>query len=60
MVVLDVIMPGMDGVDVLREMKKRWPLIEVIMLTGHASAASGMGQVQRPWITVDVGICFGK
>lgn len=36
-VVLDVKMPGMDGIEALREIKKRYPLIEVIMLTGHAS-----------------------
>lgn len=35
-VVLDVKMPGMDGIDVLREIKSRHPLVEVIMLTGHA------------------------
>jgi DNA-binding NtrC family response regulator len=36
-VVLEVKMPGMDGIETLREIKKRHPLIEVIMLTGHAS-----------------------
>jgi len=36
-VVLDVKMPGMDGIQTLREIKKRDPLVEVIMLTGHAS-----------------------
>lgn len=36
-VVLDVRMPGMDGIETLREIKKINPLIEVIMLTGHAS-----------------------
>jgi two-component system, OmpR family, response regulator len=41
-VILDVKMPGMDGVDVLREMKRKWPLMEVIMLTGHASVESGI------------------
>ena len=35
--VLDVRMPGMDGLTALREIKKLNPLIEVIMLTGHAS-----------------------
>jgi DNA-binding NtrC family response regulator len=36
-VVLDVKMPGMDGIQTLREVKKKFPLTEVIMLTGHAS-----------------------
>ena len=36
-VVLDVKMPGMDGITALQEIKKLDPLIEVIMLTGHAS-----------------------
>ena len=44
-VVLDVKMPGMDGIQTLREIKKTRPLVEVIMLTGHASlevASEGM------------------
>ncbi|HDZ23682.1 MAG TPA: response regulator [Desulfobacteraceae bacterium] len=36
-VVLDVKMPGMDGIETLQEIKKRYPLVEVIMLTGHAN-----------------------
>jgi DNA-binding NtrC family response regulator len=36
-VVLDVRMPGMDGIETLRQIKKTAPLTEVIMLTGHAS-----------------------
>jgi len=44
-VVLDVRMPGMDGIQTLREIKRSFPLIEVVMLTAHASmeaAAEGM------------------
>jgi DNA-binding NtrC family response regulator len=36
-VVLDVRMPKMDGIETLREIKRRFPIIEVIMLTGHAN-----------------------
>jgi len=36
-IILDVRMPGMDGIETLKEIKKRHPLTEVIMLTGHAS-----------------------
>ncbi|MBI4797231.1 MAG: response regulator [Desulfarculus sp.] len=36
-VVLDVKMPGMSGLDVIRHIKKAHPLVEVIMLTGHAN-----------------------
>ena len=45
-VVLDVKMPGMDGIETLREIKKRKPLTEVIMLTGHASVESGIQGMQ--------------
>jgi DNA-binding NtrC family response regulator len=41
-VVLDVKMPGMDGIETLREIKKRMPLTEVIMLTGHANLEVAM------------------
>ncbi|NLI80703.1 MAG: response regulator [Deltaproteobacteria bacterium] len=45
-VILDVRMPGMDGIETLKEMKKRRPLMEVIMLTGHASVEAGMQGMQ--------------
>jgi len=46
-VILDVRMPGMEGTEVLHEIKRIKPLTEVIMLTGHAtvdSAIDGMKQ----------------
>jgi len=41
-VILDVKMPGMDGVEVLRRIKQKHPLVEVIMLTGHGSVESAV------------------
>jgi DNA-binding NtrC family response regulator len=46
-VILDVKMPGMDGIETLAEIKTKFPLIEVIMLSGHTdveSAIEGMKQ----------------
>jgi DNA-binding NtrC family response regulator len=46
-VILDVKMPGMDGIETLAEIKKKFPLMEVIMLSGHStveSAIEGMKQ----------------
>ena len=36
-VVLDVRMPDLDGIEATRDIKAAYPLIEVILLTGHAS-----------------------
>jgi DNA-binding NtrC family response regulator len=41
-VILDVRMPGMDGIETLRALKKDYPLTEVIMLTGHASVEAAV------------------
>ncbi len=44
-VILDVKMPGMGGLETLAAIKKQYPAIEVILLTGHStieSAVKGM------------------
>jgi two-component system, NtrC family, sensor kinase len=41
-VVLDVKMPGIDGVETLRRVKEKHPDTEVILLTGHASTRDGV------------------
>ena len=35
--VLDLKMPGIDGMEVLRRVKKKFPSIQVIILTGHGT-----------------------
>jgi two-component system nitrogen regulation response regulator NtrX len=37
MVLLDIWMPGQDGLSVLRQIKERWPSIPVVMISGHGS-----------------------
>src|SRR3989339_441458 len=41
-VVLDVKMPEMDGIQTLVELKRKAPLVEVIMLTGHATVETAI------------------
>ena len=64
-VILDVKMPGKDGIEVLQDIKKAHPLVEVIMLTGHAtveSAIDGMklGAADYLMKPCDVDILIGK
>lgn len=41
-VILDVKMPGMDGLEALAAIKQQHPNVEVIMLTGHATVESAI------------------
>ena len=41
-VILDVKMPGMDGIETLKELKSAYPIIEIVMLTAHATVESAI------------------
>ncbi len=41
-VVLDILMPDLDGIKVVEKLKKTYPLVEVVMLTGHATIQSAI------------------
>jgi len=45
-VILDVKMPGIDGIETLREIKRMKPLTEVIMLTGYATVETAIKGMQ--------------
>jgi DNA-binding response OmpR family regulator len=42
LVFLDLKMPGMDGMDVLRRIKDDWPTIRVIIITAHGTIESAV------------------
>ncbi len=46
-VVLDLKMPGMDGIEALERIKSRKPDIQVVLLTGHATVAKSVEAMKR-------------
>jgi DNA-binding NtrC family response regulator len=46
-VILDVKMPGMDGIETLAEIKRKHPLVEVIMLTGHGTLGEAIDGMKK-------------
>lgn len=40
--IVDVMMPGLSGIETLREIKRLKPLVEVLMLTGHATVETAI------------------
>lgn len=45
-VLLDLRMPGMSGMEVLRQIRTRLPTVEVIVLTGHGGVETGIEGMQ--------------
>ncbi|CAN2040277.1 two-component system, NtrC family, sensor kinase [Candidatus Magnetomoraceae bacterium gMMP-15] len=46
-VVLDMKMPGMDGIEVLQHIKEDYPQTEVILLTGHVTTQDGVEGIKK-------------
>ena len=46
-VILDLKMPGMDGLEALNRLKEKQPEIQVILLTGHATVEKGVEAIKR-------------
>lgn len=45
--VVDLAMPGIDGIETLKQIKKVRPDVEVIMLTGQATVKSGIDAMKH-------------
>lgn len=41
-IVLDMVMPGMNGIETLKKIKEKKPEFQVILLTGHATIKDGI------------------
>ncbi len=41
-VILDIKMPGMDGIETLKQIKSKYPIIEIILLTGHGAVETAV------------------
>ncbi|MGE5676095.1 MAG: sigma-54-dependent transcriptional regulator [Mycobacterium leprae] len=46
LVMLDLVMPGMDGLTVLREIKKQYPHLPVIMMTAYATVQTAVEAIK--------------
>ncbi|HZP43095.1 MAG TPA: sigma-54 dependent transcriptional regulator [Candidatus Binatia bacterium] len=45
-VLLDVVMPGMDGIQVLEELRTRWPRLPIVMLTATKTVKTAVGAMK--------------
>lgn len=41
-IILDIKMPGMDGIETLKQIKAKHPVVEVILLTGHGAVETAV------------------
>lgn len=46
-VITDIKMPGVDGLELLQHIKRDWPDTEVIMITGHGDMGSAIESLRR-------------
>lgn len=64
-VILDLKMPGLDGIQTLSLLKQQDPSVEVILLTGHGSTSAGIEGMQKGLFDylmkpVDIGVIVEK
>jgi DNA-binding response OmpR family regulator len=46
LMILDILMPGIDGVEVMQRAHRQWPELLVIILTGHGSLESAITAIR--------------
>ncbi len=46
-VITDMVLPGMDGLALLSEIKRAWPEIEVVVMTGYATVRNAVASIKQ-------------
>jgi two-component system response regulator AtoC len=68
LVTLDVVLPGMDGLETLHQLKQKLPEVPVVMLSGHGQARNIVEAMRRgasdflrkPFEVEELELAFGK
>ena len=45
-VLLDIAMPGRDGLEILGELREGWPLLPIMMMSGHGTIETAVRATQ--------------
>jgi len=62
LVILDLRMPGLSGIETLQQLRSRWPELAVLVATGHTDAAAAealavqdhVGVLLKPYSVAEV------
>ncbi|GLI53868.1 response regulator [Thermodesulfovibrio yellowstonii] len=46
-IILDLVMPGKSGIEVLKEIKAKHPDLQIIILTGHGTVEAGVEAIKE-------------
>ena len=68
LLILDIMLPGMNGLDILKEIKVRYPGIEVIIISGHgnmdtvisAMRLGAMDYLRKPFRHTDIQVAIER
>lgn len=66
--IADIRMPGMDGLELLKRSKEKWPDIEVIVMTGYGSVESAVqalktgaiDYLEKPFLNEEMLLCLKR
>jgi DNA-binding NtrC family response regulator len=68
LLVLDVMLPGMNGLDILKEVRAKYPLTEVVIVSGHgdmdtvikAMRLGALDYLRKPFRQIDIQIAIER